>query len=101
MVPIQTAIFMVATAVCADAILGRMYTIREAKGVVRHLQQKAFDSVNALCRGVIDEARMCELEPNAFLQGVLQQARKHGVSFAINNEGNKDGQHQVDAHSKE
>lgn len=100
MIPIQAAVFMTVTAACAGVIFGRMYAIREVKGVVHHLQQKAFDSINALCRGVTDEARMHELEPNAFLQGVLQQARKYGVSFAVNNQGNNDGQHQADAHSK-
>lgn len=101
---IDTSVAMLATmTACAlTALYVRHVTRREAIGVIQAHGQRCQDTISALSKGIQDEARLHQLDALDFLNGVLQQARKHGLehgSVQQIDEGKPNVQHPTDANS--
>lgn len=102
MIPFELALFMGVAGCCATALYVRHITRREAGGVIRAHGVQCQAAIIALSKGIQDEARLRELDALDFLNGVLQQARKHGLVHGHVqklDEGKPNDQHPPDANA--
>jgi hypothetical protein len=82
MVPLSTTALLAVIFCAMGFFAGRTRTIREAKVALEDLSKKSFAAIQALSKGICDEARLNGMDPDEHLQAIMQQAKKYGVTFA-------------------